>query len=135
MVTTNHSAIHVEAAGHNYSCLSTVSLAESAIGNMSMTRAGAVYGLTPEEQTQLESEDEEFFGYDPESESGDASEDQSDTDEVEELDDSELQSRISRATEQPGGENSVSAGLNHSLIVTHFMLLSGVDPGLVRLEV
>ena len=33
-----------------------------------MTRAGAVYGL-PEEYTQLESDDEEFFGYDPESES------------------------------------------------------------------
>lgn len=81
---------------------------------MSVTRAGAVYGLTAEEQAELESEDEDFFGEEPEPEGDSVSECKSDSDEVEEqgiLDDSELQRRIIRATEQPGGEHDASSEL------------------------
>ena len=92
---------------------------------MSLASVGAVYGLTPEEQVHLDSDDEEFFGEQPESEGNKDDEYQSDQEEVREqgiLDETELGSRILRATEQAGDgrESDISEeaqDMNSSLII------------------
>ena len=109
---------------------------------MSVASSEAVYGLTPEEQTHLESEDEEFFGEQCESEENQGSEYESDQEEVEEqgiIDDIELETRILRASEQLESDSgsdeegdTPGEGLNSSLITPdsdplHAKLTSKID--------